>query len=392
MLKLLYTFFLLVVVSCGGSKTTSSALNADPNDPLTQTCVQILTQVGYFDAIYSLQTCAQITRVCRSADILDQLGAKKAGQCMVAGVGLALIPSKNAGDSFQYCGTIPLSQNNAQNNAQTMLQNVSANSNAFSTNGFGGNRGALDWWISSFSQGQEIVPFQSASDAQNNASNAVNMLNFSSQSGALYPALGYGILTGCPLAIAQSNVNGPAPILPVFWANQVTAQELFYWQYMGAVNSRFACAQAGCHYDWGDAESHLDNNSVYCRDWGYYCHYSAGSHLEGGLNNSACFPGSYELGQPSTDPVLSQYVVSNNGICSSCGTGPACSSTQLCVNGTCTCPAGTVLCSNSCLNIQIDPNNCGSCGNVCPTVYAPGPFGGSYVQEACINGNCTSSS
>jgi hypothetical protein len=61
--------------------------------------------------------------------------------------------------------------------------------------------------------------------------------------------------------------------------------------------------------------------------------------------------------------------------CENCG--PVCAdNTQSCCSGTCT-------------NTQIDPQNCGQCGNVCP-LYIPG-WGASYlnpVQEICCDGQC----
>ena len=79
--------------------------------------------------------------------------------------------------------------------------------------------------------------------------------------------------------------------------------------------------------------------------------------------------------------------------CGSCGT--ACASGQVCSNGICTtppecvndaeCPAGHVCSNGACLNpcpgvnVLTDPNNCGSCGNVCQAVNA---------TPICVNGTC----
>jgi hypothetical protein len=35
------------------------------------------------------------------------------------------------------------------------------------------------------------------------------------------------------------------------------------------------------------------------------------------------------------------------------------------VNGACVCPSPTTLCNGGCMNLQIDPSNCGTCGHVC---------------------------
>ncbi len=49
-----------------------------------------------------------------------------------------------------------------------------------------------------------------------------------------------------------------------------------------------------------------------------------------------------------------------------CGTcGNVCSGGQTCQGGACSCPSGTSQCGNSCVNESNDPNNCGACGNAC---------------------------
>jgi len=60
------------------------------------------------------------------------------------------------------------------------------------------------------------------------------------------------------------------------------------------------------------------------------------------------------------------------GQCTNEPTGQPCSSNAECASGYCAndicCPAGTTNnCSGVCVNEQTDPNNCGSCGHVCPT-------------------------
>lgn len=43
------------------------------------------------------------------------------------------------------------------------------------------------------------------------------------------------------------------------------------------------------------------------------------------------------------------------------------------------CPAGTMHCSGECVDAQTDPENCGTCGNVCDPVKSDG----------CVAGNCS---
>jgi hypothetical protein len=58
-------------------------------------------------------------------------------------------------------------------------------------------------------------------------------------------------------------------------------------------------------------------------------------------------------------------------------------SQQTCVVGVCggSCGTGLSVCSGLCTNLQADPGNCGSCGNVCPV-----PANGSAV---CASGQCS---
>ncbi len=38
-----------------------------------------------------------------------------------------------------------------------------------------------------------------------------------------------------------------------------------------------------------------------------------------------------------------------------------------CVNGLCACTTGLTRCNNTCVDTRFDENNCGMCGNVCPS-------------------------
>ncbi|MCL4390190.1 MAG: hypothetical protein M1484_02070 [Patescibacteria group bacterium] len=109
----------------------------------------------------------------------------------------------------------------------------------------------------------------------------------------------------------------------------------------------------------------------------------------------------------------------DNNNCGSCGN--ACTSNQTCTNGSCqitttvthlecgnnatcvavagvgnnlngcttagqsctttqSCSSGQTLCGSSCVNLQTDTNNCGSCSNVCSS------------SQTCVSGSCTNSS
>ena len=62
-------------------------------------------------------------------------------------------------------------------------------------------------------------------------------------------------------------------------------------------------------------------------------------------------------------------VTQNDAACGGGGGGggcnPACTDGQVCENGSCVCPDSEQLCSGTCIDTSSDPNNCGSCGNVC---------------------------
>ncbi|HUJ28435.1 MAG TPA: hypothetical protein VLW85_20580, partial [Myxococcales bacterium] len=54
-------------------------------------------------------------------------------------------------------------------------------------------------------------------------------------------------------------------------------------------------------------------------------------------------------------------------------------SNESCTDGTCGCPPGSAVCTNSCADLGSDPHNCGSCGFQCSTA----------TGQSCLNGQCT---
>jgi hypothetical protein len=56
----------------------------------------------------------------------------------------------------------------------------------------------------------------------------------------------------------------------------------------------------------------------------------------------------------------------------------SCGSNMMCQNGACICQPAFTACGSACYNVQNDPNHCGSCTKVCPTLSSPS------------SGNCSS--
>jgi hypothetical protein len=58
----------------------------------------------------------------------------------------------------------------------------------------------------------------------------------------------------------------------------------------------------------------------------------------------------------------------NHDNCGSCGN--ACPSAATCVDGLCMCSPGATVCGGQCVDITKDPQNCNGCGNTCAAGYA----------------------
>lgn len=67
-----------------------------------------------------------------------------------------------------------------------------------------------------------------------------------------------------------------------------------------------------------------------------------------------------------------------------------CTDGQSCNKGVCTgeCPKGKTSCSGMCVDVLSDANNCGSCGTVCGLEDAGGSGGAATVQTVCSQGAC----
>ncbi len=73
-------------------------------------------------------------------------------------------------------------------------------------------------------------------------------------------------------------------------------------------------------------------------------------------------------------------IVSNPWSCGGCGI--VCDPDKICEAGTCvSCPAGKIRCGSSCVDLNTDRNNCGTCGNYC--------YDASSGGTTCCAGQCT---
>jgi hypothetical protein len=176
------------------------------------------------------------------------------------------------------------------------------------------------------------------------------------------------------------------------------------------------------------------NTSNPCSTAGETCNTGSGSAKYGDYNGAACARGNLFMAwatatvpQGICAPAGSSCSTANNDCCgdaactgSTCsptgatcvGNGQACSSPTDCCSSNCfggTCRPGIGIfassctdCNGSCLNTQTDPDNCGSCGNLCPTdppylctngVCCPAglaycPTAGACINQLFDNNNC----
>lgn len=66
-----------------------------------------------------------------------------------------------------------------------------------------------------------------------------------------------------------------------------------------------------------------------------------------------------------------QIDAQNCGVC-----GNVCGGTAICLLGTCACPGGRAACESGCVDLDSDPANCGGCSNDCGDAF-------------CLNGQCS---
>ncbi len=142
-----------------------------------------------------------------------------------------------------------------------------------------------------------------------------------------------------------------------------------------AACSSGTCTLTACLPGWGNCdgiptngcEASLLTGTASCGGCGMTC---APAHATGLCSSGMCAIGSCNPGWGNCDGIVSNGcetdLTSSNGNCGTCHT--ACAAGTVCSGSVCNsvCAVGSTYCAGTCHNLQTDPLNCGSCGNVCP--------------------------
>jgi len=117
--------------------------------------------------------------------------------------------------------------------------------------------------------------------------------------------------------------------------------------------------------------------------------------------NGSCVPLGCDDGDLCTDDTCGATGCENANNTAPCDDGIACNGPDRCAGGSCSdhgpptddVQCGTQLercCGGTCVDTSVDPNNCGFCGNVCPTGRCRERTQGSVTAGACNCGTATS--
>ncbi len=151
-----------------------------------------------------------------------------------------------------------------------------------------------------------------------------------------------------------------------------------------------ACAVATCSVGYGNCdgvatngcETNTSTTAAHCGACGAACSLANAipACVGGACAIAACSAGYGDCDGRASNGCETALSTSTN--CGSCGN--RCGAGTLCSAGACasSCPAGSTYCagSGSCVDLQTDPNSCGTCGTVCPS--AP------HLIRACAAGVC----
>jgi hypothetical protein len=142
--------------------------------------------------------------------------------------------------------------------------------------------------------------------------------------------------------------------------------------------------------DCGNGCIGITSDALNCGDCGVFCDFAGGRHCEGGVC-VANTPAGCAAGLTACGPTCVDLLTDQNN-CGSCGR--VCGASESCFGGACLassqgggryvdrCAQMYVFgreCNGTCVDLDVDPNNCGRCGKVCT---GPGYSG------ACVWGGC----